>query len=246
MPTLIRSFVNFQEKLEMSIQSKLYVDEKTFVILRSSFSYHQNCDASNRPQGKVFGGLFDILLESTRDDLFTEWAIHPTMMKNVKIVQSPITMGGKSRTFELIDTVCTYDENSFSATDKEPMKNFITLSPAILKLDGLLLHEKFWKVTNLSAQNVAPTTISKEKELTRYYLTDVEGNPINDYETGDRIVLNIETEHRIGDTISINLNDFEHDFKHNGNVLANDILQGIGIGNNLEQIELEVIAPQKA
>ncbi|MGO3184485.1 MAG: type VI secretion system tube protein TssD [Aequorivita sp.] len=141
----------------MSIQTKLYVDDKVFDIFQSTLRYYQNCDYNNRPQGNVFGGLFDLVIESTRDDIFTAWATHPTMMKNAKIIQTPIAMDGKSRTFELIDTHCVFDKNHFNGANKEPMKNYITLSPAILKLDGKLIHEKHWKVTDLNAKNVAPT-----------------------------------------------------------------------------------------
>ncbi len=143
----------------MSVQAKLYIDDKVYEVLEYQLRYHQNCDYNYRPQGTVFGGLFDIVVETTKDDIFTAWATHPTMMKNAKIVQTPIAMDGKSRTFELIDTHCTFDKNHFRHDSKEPMKNYITLSPAILKLDGRLIHEKHWKVTDLNAQNVAPTVI---------------------------------------------------------------------------------------
>ncbi len=229
----------------MSIQSTLYVDDKSFVILRSSFSYHQNCDQNNRPHAKVFGGLFNISLESTSDTLFTEWAIHPTLMKNIKIVQSPVRMGGKSRTFELVDTVCTYDENSFNATNNEPMKNYITLSPAILKVDGMVLHEKFWKVTDVSSQNVAPTTLTKDAELIGSYITDLEDNELEEYETGDTIRLHIETKNAQGKKINLSLNDASHDFRYNGQILKNDTLRDYPIHSDLEKIELDVIDQQK-
>ncbi len=148
----------------MSIQIKLYVDDKVYGVLESKLSYNQHTDSNGRPHPHVFGGLFNIVMESTKDDLFTAWATHPTMMKNVKIVQSPIIMGGKSRTFELIDTHCIYDENLFKSVGNQPMKNYITLSPAILKLDGKLIHEKYWKVTDLTAKDIVPINSNEEKE----------------------------------------------------------------------------------
>lgn len=143
----------------MSVQTELYIDDKVYEVLEYRLRYYQNCDYNYRPHGNIFGGLFDIVIETTKDDLFTAWATHPTMMKNAKIVQTPIAMNGKSRTFKLIDTHCTFDKNHFRHDSKEPMKNYITLSRAILKLDGKLLHEKYWKVTDLKTQNVAPTAI---------------------------------------------------------------------------------------
>lgn len=70
----------------MSIQTKLYVDDKVYGVLESTLSYNQPADSNGRPHPQVFGGLFNIVMESTKDDLFTAWATHPTMMKHVKIV----------------------------------------------------------------------------------------------------------------------------------------------------------------
>lgn len=79
-------------------------------------------------------------------------------------------------------------------------------------------------------------------QLVRYFITDVLGNELEEYETGDKIVLQIETENRIGDMLYMNLNDKTHDFEYNGVVLVNDTIENyIIIINNHEQIELEVI-----
>ncbi|GEQ86356.1 hypothetical protein ULMS_18640 [Patiriisocius marinistellae] len=150
----------------MSIQSKLYIDDEVFEILESNFQYSQKYDKNNRPLPKVFGGIFNVVVPSGKSDTLTDWAIQKNMMKNAKIIQTPNFLGGsgKSRTFELIDTYCVFDKNKFDAVNDSSMKNFITLSPAILKLDGELLHERNWKLTDLEAEKVAPTTIEKEPE----------------------------------------------------------------------------------
>lgn len=140
-----------------------------------------------------------------------------------------------------MDVYCTYCRLDYSHTGRQGPMYSVTLSPAILRRNGELIFEKKWRVTDINAPKVVPTPIKKEKELTRYFLTDRNNKRIEDYETGDTIVLNIETENRIGDTVDINLNDHEHDFNYKGSVLPNDTLKGIVVGSNLEQIPLEVI-----
>ena len=75
------------------------------------------------------------------------------------------------------------------------------------------------------------------------YITNTEGEELEEYETGSKIILNIETSNATGETISINLDDKTHDFKHNGSILTNDTIKTT-INSDLEKIELEVIAQQ--
>lgn len=226
----------------MSVQTKLYVDDKVYEVLEYRLRYYQNCDYNYRPHGKVFGGMFDLVIETTKDEIFTAWATHPAMMKNAKIVQTPIAI--KSRTFELIDTHCTFDKNHFRHNSKEAMKNYITLSPAILKLDGRLIHAKHWKVSDINAKNIAPTIIEEDAELIHYFITDLEDNELEEYETGNKIRLHIETKNAIGKKINLSLNDKTNDFKHNGKLLVNDTLKNYLVTSDLEKVELDVIDQQ--
>ena len=85
-------------------------------------------------------------------------------------------------------------------------------------------------------------TVEGEKKLVEYFLTDVNGTRVEEYEVGDKIVLNIKTENRVGDNITIHLEDKTHDFRYNGEVLEDDILSDYTITKDEEKIELEVIA----
>jgi len=124
------------------------------------------------------------------------------------------------------------------------MTTYITLGAGILKVESHKI-QMYWNPNDPYGEEGEVTTINDEKEVTNYYLTDTEGNEIEEYDIDDVITLNIETKNRIGDIITINLNDKEFDFEHNGVVLANDTLRDIQIGNDLEQIELKVV-PENA
>lgn len=225
----------------MSIISKLHIEDYTFNILRYHWSFHQDADVTGRPCARPQGGLIQIVIETTKDPIFTEWAVSDNMLKNVKIVQSPATLTSKSRTIEFYDMHCVEVNDNFNGVDNQPMTTTITLSPAIISVNGVKMMEKYWKVTDLDNKQTETTKLDNEPNLIGYFITDTEGKRIKDYKVNDIIVLNIRTKNRIGDAITINLNDAEYDFEYNGNILPNDTLKNIRISNNIEKVELKVV-----
>ncbi len=147
----------------------------------------------------------------------------------------------KSTTIELLDVYCLYCNYQFTATDSQPFVVNFNLSPATIIRNGEVMLKRYWAVTDPAMLTTQPTVIDNGKKVTNYYLTNTDGEAIDDYKKGDIIVLNIETRNRIGDSLTIDLNDAEYDFEYNGDVLSNDTLRNIVISNDLEQIELKVV-----
>ncbi len=87
----------------------------------------------------------------------------------------------------------------------------------------------------------APNAPGPDKKVTDYFLTDESGEKVEEYEVGDTITLNIKTQNRIGDKLTIHLEDKTHDFKYNGEVLKDDKLSDFVVTKDEEKIELEVI-----
>ena len=104
-----------------------------------------------------------------------------------------------------------------------------------------VIHQETWNPDNPFIEIEETVITEQEKELLRYFVTDIEGNELEEYKTGEKIILNIETRNRIGDSITIHLNDKTHDFKYGGQTLENDKLSNYVINKDLEQIELDVI-----
>ncbi len=82
--------------------------------------------------------------------------------------------------------------------------------------------------------------VEDEGELTNYHIENLKGERIKKYKVGDTIVLVIETQNKIGDTLEINLNDKEADFEHMGTRLQDDLLEHT-VQNDIDRIELKVI-----
>lgn len=99
---------------------------------------------------------------------------------------------------------------------------------------------------NPTTQNDTGTTTG-EKKLVEYFMTDAKGKRIDKFEVGDTVVLNIKTENRIGDKLTIHLEDKTHDFRYQGEVLKDDKISDYIINKDVEKVELEVIIklPQK-
>lgn len=228
----------------MSIIAKLHVEDQQFNILNYQVSFNQTCGVLGVPTAMPLGGLFEITLESSRNNLFFEWTTQPTKLRQATIVQTSVRMDGRSRTFELIDVFCIQNKLHFNAVNSRPMTECILLSPAILKLDGVLLFEKHWKETDIITQNLPPTIFYNKAELISYYITDSNDNVLDEYVTGSSIKLNIETKNAIGKNIVISLHDKTHDFKYNGQILENDTLKDYLITADLEKIELDVMEQQ--
>ncbi|WP_054850865.1 type VI secretion system tube protein TssD [Olleya sp. ITB9] len=228
----------------MSITAKLYVEDRVFNILNFNFSFNQQSSMSGLPSAKPTGGQFDIVLEATKDPIFYEWMTSNSLMNKVKIEISQSFTFGKTRQIELIDVYCLLHQDTFNGVNNQPMQTLIKLSPAILLQNGEKMFECYWKVTDLDAE-VEETVVNNELEFVNYYITDIENNEIEEYHTGDKILLNIETKNAIGEKITLSIEDKTQDFKYNGAVLENDTLKDYIINSDLEQVELEVIEQQE-
>lgn len=230
----------------MSIHAKMFIDDRKINVLNLTFSFQQKTDYNGHPSSKPTGGIFKIVFETTKEELFFLWMISNTL-KNVKIVFSPTSMNGKSRTIELYDVFCLLHIENFDGVNNQPMSTYIEISPAIMIDSGVKIFEKSWKETDLT-NTATPTIIyneePEESKIIDYYITDSTNNRITDdnkSKVGDIIFLNIHTQNLIGELLTINLDDKTRDFKYNGKALINDTLVDYEIKSNIEKIELEVI-----
>ncbi len=73
-----------------------------------------------------------------------------------------------------------------------------------------------------------------------FYITNKEGEKIDSYNVGDKIILVVKSVKREGSLFKINLNDPEADFKYQNEKLIDDTLE-YTIHSQEDKIELEVI-----
>ncbi len=229
----------------MSIETKLYLDDEEYTVLNFNFDLQKGFDANGRPTTKFTGGLFNFTIESTKKMDIMRWSVHPTEMKELKLVISSIRYDGKSRTIILGDAICLNFTNEYFSDDSQPLKEYFTVSPGYMIQNGQTIFEKNWKVTDLSAVNVLPTRVSEtdeEQKITRQYVTDRDDVELEEYNLGDKIYYVIESQNMIGESIDLNLNDKTIDFLYKNERLINDKLENYVISSEQDKIALEVIA----
>lgn len=225
----------------MSFLAKLFIDNQVRNILNVNQVYSKLADINGRPVSRSIGHKLEFAIESTSDDtFFYESMFSPTSKCQGEIVF--YKRNGVSTMFkmEFANAQILDLQESFNAVNNLPLHMNISIGWGIMKMRGVI-HEEPWNPDNPFVEIETTTRQEEEKEVTRYFVTDVEGNELDEYKTGEKIILNIETKNRIGDSITIHLNDKSHDFKYGGQILDNDKLSNYVINNDLEQIELDVI-----
>jgi hypothetical protein len=229
----------------MSLIAKMFVEDKEINILDFKFRFTRAVNEHGFPMGKPNGTVFEIIYETTSDQSFMSWAIATDMRKDVKIVVSPVSGASKSRIIELYDVYCVHFKNNFNAQNGEPMTTLIHLTPAIMIDDGYKVLDHYWKTKDLSTNNVTPTVIKQEEEMEiiDMYYEDKEGNKLQSLFYGD-VALVIQTKNGAGKKITLNLNDKNHDFIHDGKELENDLLENISITSDITRIKVKVIPPR--
>src|SRR5690554_2259401 len=128
---------------------------------------------------------------------------------------------------------------------ERPMQINLRLSQAITRNRGIG-HEKSWKVSKTGSETkVAQQPAAVETAAyTELYVVDQQNNRMTEVAPGMTIDVVMKTTGCVGKTISINLNDKQHDYKYDGQVLVDDTLSAYEIKQNIERISLEVIDPQ--
>ncbi len=226
----------------MSILAKLLIDNVEVDVRRFQFEFHQEADINGRPNKKTtFNGL-KLEIESRRDLNLADWSFAKDQKKKIELHIYPRTLDTKTRKLYFYDSHLLYWKTHFSATGEQPMTETLHISSGYVKdnnSDGKYLAS--WGKNYTHNTTTTTRNEDKEKKITNYYLTNTNNEPIDDYKKNDIIVVNIETLNRIGDSITINLNDVQYDFEYNESLLVNDTLENITINSDLEQIQLKVV-----
>lgn len=194
----------------MSIVTELHVDGKRFKVITYDWSFNQPIDSTGRPVSKPQGGIMRILIETEKNEPFSEWAVNPTMMKNAKLIQRSVNLDGKSRIIDLVDVYCIEATDNYSSTGSKNLSTSLVLSPAQILVDGVKEMQKHWKVTDLNAQNIAPTPRNQEIQNpsldSMSWIDDNENKKVETAEFCDKVRVFIKvTDINVGETVNVEL-----------------------------------------
>ena len=225
----------------MSFLAKLFINDEVRNILNAKQAYSRLADVNGRPSSRPFGHKLEFAIESTRDDsFFYESMFSPTNKCLGEIIFYKRDGISTLYKMEFANAQILDLSESFNALDNLPLHMNIAIGWGIMKTKGVT-HEEPWNPNNPFIAINETTREEEEKEVTHYFITDKDGEELEKYKVGDTIVLNIETTNRIGDNMTISLEDKTHDFKYNGQLLQNDTISDYQISSDSEKIELEVV-----
>ncbi|GAA0722304.1 hypothetical protein GCM10009430_24580 [Aquimarina litoralis] len=233
----------------MAFQAKLFINDEERNVLNSAFLYQQLVDTNGRPQTTIQNGKIHLLVESTKnDELFYDWMFSTHTMYNGYVRFYKRDGFSKLFDFEFGNCHCVQLDEKFNAEGNDPLKMELLLSPGIQRVRGQVF-EKNWNPSNPFAE-AAPITEREENvepEIEDMYYTDMDGNRIPDDElqSGTAVYLVLKTKNGVGKDVDIDLDDNQNDFKYNGEVLTNDIIEDLTITSDTQKIKLEIITQKK-
>ncbi|WP_298311873.1 type VI secretion system tube protein TssD [uncultured Aquimarina sp.] len=233
----------------MAFQAKLFINDEERNVLDSTFLYRQLIDTNGRPKTSIQGGKISVLIESTKnDELFYDWMFSTHTMYEGYVRFYKRDGYSKLFDFEFANCHCVHLEEKFNAEGNSPLKMELILSPGIQKVRGQIF-EKNWNPSN-PFENATPITEREEDiepEIEDMYYTDMNGEKIPDDElqSGTAVYLVLKTKNGVGKDVDIDLDDNQNDFKYNGEVLVNDIIEDLVIKSDIQKIKLEIISQKK-
>lgn len=128
----------------MSFLAKLELDNEVFNVLEFDILFTQNVDNNGKPANKTKGGQIKLIVESTQTDLFSDWMVSQSSIKDGKVIfyrrDAMSTM--KNVTFK--KGYCISFRKSFRSEGAVPMITEIVITSNEVKV-GNTLFDNNWK-----------------------------------------------------------------------------------------------------
>lgn len=128
----------------MSFLAKLELDNESFNILEFDVELDQGTDNNGKPSNKTKGGQIRLVIETTSTDLFSDWMVSHTSIKDGKVIfyrrDAMSTM--KNVTFK--KAYCIYFKKKFRSVGVTPMTTEILITSNEIKI-GNTSFENNWK-----------------------------------------------------------------------------------------------------
>ncbi|WP_055447609.1 type VI secretion system tube protein TssD [Lacinutrix mariniflava] len=120
----------------MSFIAKLEVDGETFNILKAEYYVKQSIDSRGAPDGRPQGGQIDLLIESTIDVDFFDWAAQSKETKDGKVTFFKRDNISSFKILEFKEAYCIEFREIFDAENTDPLKCKVVISSRELIVRG--------------------------------------------------------------------------------------------------------------
>lgn len=164
----------------------------------------------------LFGGLFDLTMESTDDDVWLyDWFV-PNKNNSTIIKHGRIDFFGEDEFYpfkriEFWDAWITNISESMSATGKNPMIMSLRLSPATIRYNNDVVHRKVWFITDIDRKvSERPREEKRPKVVNIYWMDEEEKKQITEIKAGQTATFVAETrDYEVGEPLDFNLKNHD-------------------------------------
>jgi hypothetical protein len=130
----------------MSFLAKLELDNEVFNVLEFDVNFVQNIDNNGKPGNKTKGGHIKLVIETTKTDLFSDWMVSFTSVKDGQIIFYRRDAMSTMKNVSFKKGFCISLQKRFNSQGTVPMTTEILISSNEIKL-GNTLFESNWKNT---------------------------------------------------------------------------------------------------
>lgn len=130
----------------MSFLAKLELDNEVFNVLEFDVVFTQNVDNNGKPSNKTKGGQIKLVIESTQTDLFSEWMVSETSMKDGKVIFYRRDAMSTMKNVIFKKAYCISFHKSFRNEGEVPMTTEILITANEVKI-GNTTFENNWRNT---------------------------------------------------------------------------------------------------
>jgi hypothetical protein len=128
----------------MSFLAKLELDNEVFNVLEFDVSFSQNIDSNGKPSNKTKGGQIKLVIETTQTDLFSDWMVSFTSIKDGKIIFYRRDAMSTMKNVSFKKGYCIALQKKFNNLGTVPMTTEILITSNEIKL-GNTLFENNWR-----------------------------------------------------------------------------------------------------
>ncbi|WP_010522588.1 type VI secretion system tube protein TssD [Aquimarina agarivorans] len=225
----------------------LYLEDKKYRLLDFAFGFSQRTGTNNKPAGVPMGGEIQVTVESSKDVTMLDWTVHNNMQKDGRIVIMGRDNASIDFKLEFANAYATMADYSYNSQSSEPMQYSITITPGILRFNGdnAIIYKNHWG--DPTAFDKPDYYVRDENEIepipNEGYFTTLSGDKISDdeLEIGTEVYFVLKTQNAVGKYIDLDFADEKNDFKYNGTLLVNDILEDLKITSDTQKVKLQVI-----
>ncbi len=230
-----------------SFKAVAIIDGKQRNLLRAEYTLYKLRDITGNPTTTTRKTPIYLMFESTGfdEDLYY-YMFSPTKNFSGELIFYDRDLLKTLFKVEFHKAYVVGLEERFDHNDNLPLHINLAITCGAIKIRDVKKIEKW--VQEDPFKEVAPTVLEQaEPTLLGYVFEDKDGNAIDreKLKHNQEFDLIIQSEHSDGETIIIDLDDDELDFKYNGQIAKNDILRGIVLTGEETRVPLTAIRPQE-